>query len=97
MSKVVLNIHADGLPAIEPRIHLAAACGCMVLSERVDGDLSPFEERVLEYEGPLSRDLIHRAIELYRTSSWDGSSIVEQLSAKRFILDCVEERSVHAG
>ncbi|MEM7790845.1 MAG: hypothetical protein AAF546_05565 [Verrucomicrobiota bacterium] len=34
-SKFVLNIHADGMPAVEPRVFLAAASGARVISEPI--------------------------------------------------------------
>jgi hypothetical protein len=87
-SKVVLNIHADALPATEPRIHLSAACGCIVLSETVDGDLSPFEDRVIEFEGALKIDHIYHAIEKSRGGDWSSKPFEERLSAKRFVSEC---------
>lgn len=87
-SKVVLNIHADALPATEPRIHLAAACGCVVLSEIVDGDLSPFEDRVVEFQGALKLDHIYHALEKFRASEWSSKPLEARLSARHFITEC---------
>lgn len=90
-SKVVLNIHADGLPAIEPRVHLAAACGCVVLSEETDGDLSPFAERVYEFSGKLNADHVRQA--LAASQRIDVGSVDEnELSARRFIEKCLNLR-----
>ncbi|RCW83588.1 glycosyltransferase family protein [Phyllobacterium bourgognense] len=47
-SKVVLNIHADGEGAMEPRIYLAAACGAIVLTERLSAPPRLFQERIFE-------------------------------------------------
>lgn len=89
MSKVVLNIHADGLPATEPRIHLAAACGCIVLSERVDGDISPFGDRVIEYDGNLTHELIWRALSYYASAPPASCAGFEQLGTRRFLSECM--------
>ena len=97
-SKVVLNIHADGLPSLEPRIYLAAACGCVVLSEKTEGDLSPFEDRVMEYNGPLHHALIRSALERAKSVPSLSSLQLGSLSARRFIMECARGReAAHAG
>lgn len=61
-SKVVVNIHADALPAMEPRVLLAAACGCVVLSEPFPLSACPFPDRVQIFEDGFGMQDIRRAL-----------------------------------
>jgi hypothetical protein len=85
--KVVLNIHADRLPALEPRVHLAAACGCMVLSESIDGDVSPFRAQVRQYVGSLTRQLVLEALDRFRLAEeeWRLDPAYRELSCRAFL------------
>lgn len=47
-TRCVLNVHADGRPQFEPRVTLAAACGCAVLSEPLGREDYPLSEVVVE-------------------------------------------------
>ena len=47
-SSVVLNVHADGVAANEPRLYLAAACGCRVVSEPLSSRPTAFHDRIVE-------------------------------------------------
>lgn len=91
-SKVVLNIHADRLPALEPRVHLAAACGCLVLSEPIEGDIAPFGAQVHQYEGALTHSLVFDALHRFNSSAdvWRSNVAGKQLSCRSFI------KAVHA-
>lgn len=86
-SKIVLNIHADALPALEPRVHLAAACGCLVLSEPIGTEVAPFAERVLQYDGELGVVAIRNALEIFeaRAPSWQNSEAHLELSVRRMV------------
>lgn len=92
-SKVVLNIHADTLPAMEPRVHLAAACGCLVLSEPIAADLAPFERQVIQYHGDLSSANIRNALEVFRSNTlkWQNSSDYLKLSTRLMLKDRVAD------
>ena len=86
-SKVVLNIHADGLPALEPRIYLAAACGCCVLTECLPQKPTLMAERVLEYHGDLANFAIEKAVRYFDElgSDWALSDDHIKLSVRRFL------------
>ena len=47
-SKVVLNVHADGVQAMEPRITLAAACGAQILTEPLSSRATHFSAHMFE-------------------------------------------------
>ena len=86
-SKVVLNIHADGLPAVEPRIYMAAACGCCVLSETLSARPTVMADRVVEYSGELNSSLIKHAIEVFdkNKNQWQSSDEHRLLSVRGLI------------
>jgi len=86
-SKVVLNIHADALPALEPRVHLAAACGCLVLSEPIGADITPFSGRVVQYDGELGIADVRNALEMFEANScaWQNSEDHLELSVRRLL------------
>lgn len=62
-SRCVLNIHADELLALEPRVYLAAACGVPVVSEILSKKDFIFSENVIYYEGELTDKPIFDAIQ----------------------------------
>ncbi|WP_156634016.1 glycosyltransferase family protein [Methylobacterium sp. Leaf113] len=70
-SKVVINIHADALPALEPRILLAAACGCIVLSEPIPGEPWPFNDRVHIFGSDFGMREIKKAIAEFESTVED--------------------------
>lgn len=45
-SKCILNIHADDITALEPRVYLAAACGVPVLSDPYGNETFPMDDYV---------------------------------------------------
>ena len=64
-SRIVLNVHADGVPAQEPRLYLAAACGCTVLTEPLSTEPAAFrgliEQRASPWSECVIRDVLARA------------------------------------
>ncbi len=44
--RLVLNLHADGVPALEPRLFLAACCGCVVATEPLSSPPGAFGGRI---------------------------------------------------
>lgn len=89
-SKVVLNIHADGLQAVEPRVHLAALCGCVVLSEPLEGDLDPISDRIVEFRDRLNLSHVQQALEVYDRSHWQSEYYLPHYSVRQFLADCME-------
>lgn len=86
-SKVVLNIHADAQPALEPRVYLAAACGCAVLSEALGSPATTMADQILEFEGPLDYRRATEALRVFRTKGpgWQARDDYRKLSANSFI------------
>jgi GT2 family glycosyltransferase len=62
-SRCVLNIHADELLALEPRVYLAAACGIPVVTEKLSKNDFIFSENVISFEGELTDNPIFEAIQ----------------------------------
>jgi hypothetical protein len=88
-SKVILNIHADGLAAQEPRVLLAAACGAIVLSEPVPLLPLALRERVVQYPSSLTREHISDALRKYERTKWrnrlDGLLGARDFIARQFV------------
>ena len=57
-SKVVLNVHADGQMAFEPRLYLAAACGARVITEPISSTPAFFAERIWEHDGDWNEQMV---------------------------------------
>lgn len=57
-SQIVLNVHADEGVSSEPRIYLAAACGAIVVTERLPSPTTFFRGRVREDSGRWTLDSI---------------------------------------
>ena len=85
-SKVVLNIHADGLVALEPRVWLAVACGCVVLSEKLPPAERTLLDHVIEYEGSLNETHIKAALRKYDNTDLKKNTIdPTSLSCRTFL------------
>lgn len=88
-SKVVVNVHADGVKAFEPRIYLAAACGAGVFSEPLSSDPEYFSYSISEYNQEWNSQVLKEFIE-NKYMSIDVSSVTQDcvsLSARRLIED----------
>jgi len=62
-SKIVLNVHADTDPAFEPRIYLAAACGALVVTEKLSARPRFFTHRIVEENRPWNESLLREYLE----------------------------------
>lgn len=62
-SKIVLNIHADGKNAFEPRVYLAAACGAGVVTEPLTIQPEIFVDKIWEEHGEWNEYIIKKYIE----------------------------------
>ncbi|WP_250865915.1 hypothetical protein [Caballeronia sp. INSB1] len=88
-SKIVLNVHADGHEAFEPRLYLAAACGAGVVTERLSSRPDYFKDFIWEHTGHWNegslKEYVNRATEM----SGLGKLLddVEALSTRRLIND----------
>lgn len=94
-SKVVLNIHADALPALEPRVYLAASCGCMVLSEPLGSPAALLADQIMEFEGALDYRVAKEALSTFRErgAAWQVRDAYRELGMDRFIQDLAGARS----
>ncbi len=96
-SKVVLNVHADGLTALEPRVWLAASCGCVVLSERLPPAERMLLDHVIEYDGSLNEQHIFAAIRKYDDTARKKSSIDRDfLSCRTFLREQLQRSWSHS-
>ena len=94
-SKCILNIHADELVALEPRIYLAAACGVPVLSDDYGHSQFPMSSFVQVIDMTKLRpafieksvDAVKRRINMIPDT--DIASQVVQLSAESFVRDVI--------
>jgi hypothetical protein len=86
-SKVVLNIHADAHPALEPRVYLAAACGCAVLSEALGSPAAILADQIREFDGHLDYRLATEALQLFRSdgAAWQTRNDYLELSVDSFL------------
>jgi hypothetical protein len=88
-SRVVLNVHADGIAAQEPRLYLAAACGCRVVTEPLS--TAPVALRSWIVEEP--RDWTERVLQEHLTAHthqrWAATDEAERLafSVRRLLAD----------
>lgn len=96
-SACVVNIHADDIVALEPRVYLAAACGVPVLSEPTGSENYPFKDFVVEQElDELSWDVIDAAVAKVkvRTGSVETAELQERLrhvSGTQYVLRALRE------
>ena len=69
-AKLVLNVHADGHPAFEPRLYLAAACGAAVLTEALSSQPELFIESIWELDDVWHEAALIRIIERAMTTQY---------------------------
>lgn len=88
-SHVVLNIHADAMPALEPRLYLAAACGCRVVTEPLSSPPSVFARRIFEESRPLDEYVLRPHVEAQQRQPWTAldENDRQSLSVRRLIAD----------
>jgi hypothetical protein len=84
-SKFVLNVHADGLEAFEPRVYLGAASGAYVLSEKLSSPLQGFHQSILEIDDWSEEAMRYHLQRLKEINiSYDMDSWV-RMSGKTFV------------
>lgn len=88
-SRVVLNVHADGASACEPRLYLAASCGCRVVTEPLSSKAVAFGRRIIEEFRPLDEKVIREHLALETMQTWGEIDDIEhkELSTWRMIKD----------
>ncbi|MCB0310918.1 MAG: hypothetical protein KDD42_06775 [Bdellovibrionales bacterium] len=94
-SRCVLNIHADDLPALEPRVYLAAACGVPVLSDPLSAKNFALSDWIFEEKmDELSFNRIDRIVADMPVDEVKIEKCLTQaraMSASRFIGDVIGE------
>lgn len=86
-SRCILNIHADDIQALAPRVYLAAACGVPVLTDPTGDENFPFSKLVRTFDmNNLSLDLVRDNIE----------DVIDSgvLSDKNYLEKCLDDISV---
>lgn len=88
-SRVVLNVHADGAAACEPRLYLAASCGCRVVTEPLSSAPVAFRNKIVQEFRPLDEKIIreHLASEAQQSWSQTDEKDRQELSTWRLIND----------
>lgn len=96
-AKCILNVHADDIEALAPRVYLAAACGIPVLSDPTGENKFPFSRlvRTADMEN-LSVELINDCIsDIDRSGVMSDSdyleACVDEISVERFLLNAIEK------
>jgi hypothetical protein len=79
-SKVVLNVHADGVAAQEPRIYLAAACGCRVVSEPLPSAPATLRSWIVEEPREWTYDVLREHLAAWGTQGWTTADETERLA-----------------
>jgi hypothetical protein len=98
-SKVVLNVHADGVPAQEPRLYLAAACGCRVVSEPLPGAPAALRRWIVEEPREWTIKVMQEHIGAWADQGWSSTDEAERvsLSVRRLLTSEYEEFSRRPG
>ena len=88
-SKVILNVHADGAPALEPRLYLGAACGCSVVTEALSSKPAAFKKRIIVDERIWSEDTLHEHVAIQEAQPWTDADERDRmaLSTRQLIED----------
>lgn len=86
-SKLVLNVHADDLPATEPRLFLAAACGCAVLTDLLPERPEWFSDQIFQFKDALTQVDIDKALQHFMTEGpiWNSREIQKKIGVRNFI------------
>ena len=79
-SKVVLNVHADGVPAQEPRLYLAAACGCRVVSEPLSTAPAKLRPWIVEEPREWTYEVLREHLVAQAAQSWSPADEAERLA-----------------
>jgi hypothetical protein len=88
-SRVVLNVHADGVAAQEPRLYLAAACGCRVLTEPLSTAPAAFRASIIELAGPWTEGTMRAELGAAARTVWTEADEAERrsLSVRRLLAE----------
>ena len=89
-SQIVLNIHADGLPAFEPRVYLGAAAGAYVLTEKLSSEPFGFRQSILEIEDWSAISLTSQLCRINTLDYFYDALSLEKMSGQRFVRDLIE-------
>jgi hypothetical protein len=90
-SRIVLNLHSDGLPAFEPRVYLAASCGAYVLTEELSHAPEAFHQSILENENWYPQDLKNHLIRLDGLSLQHDFLSHQSMSTQKFLDDMIKK------
>ena len=87
-------MHRDGLPAAEPRVYMAAACGCAVLTESLGAPPQYLQERIIQEA--INYDAVVRAMEHFDLNAlrWCEDKEYMALSTDRLLNDYLETRAM---
>ena len=79
-SKVVLNVHSDGVAAQEPRLYLAAACGCRVVSEPLSTAPAMLRPWIVEEPREWTYEVLREHLVAWATQGWSSADEAERLA-----------------
>lgn len=96
-SRCILNIHADDIQALAPRVYLAAACGVPVLTDPTGDTDFPFSRLVRTIDmNELSPDLLKSSVEDVHNSGVLSDKdyldkCLDEISVERFLMNAIEK------
>ena len=98
-SKVVLNVHADGVPAQEPRLYLAAACGCRVVSEPLSAAPTMLRPWIVEEPREWTYEVLWEHVVAQSAQGWSSADEAERLAlgVRRLLAEEYRELSSKTG
>jgi hypothetical protein len=88
-SRIVLNVHADGVAAQEPRLYLAAACGCRVVTEPLSTPPVALRPWVVEETRDWTERVIQEHLMAHDSQRWVAIDEAERLAlgVRRLLAD----------
>ncbi|MDR3532959.1 MAG: hypothetical protein P4L90_20675 [Rhodopila sp.] len=88
-SRVVLNVHADGVAAQEPRLYLAAACGCRVVTEPLSTPPAGLRPWIVEEPRDWTERVVQEHLTAHAAQRWSSTDEAERLAlgVRRLLAD----------
>lgn len=96
-ARCILNIHADDIQALAPRVYLAAACGVPVLTDPTGDEDFPFSRLVRSFDmNDLSLELVESNIDDVVSSGVLSDetylkACADDISVERFLMNAIEK------
>jgi hypothetical protein len=79
-SRIVVNVHADSVAAQEPRLYLAAACGCRVVTEPLSTPPVAMRSWIREEPREWTEQVIREHLIIHAQQKWTCDDEMERLA-----------------